>query len=266
MNQAVAQRKHRMEAAKKAADAQAQRAEARAQRAALGEARSRWVRAHDRKWLRQANLPDVARAWGAAAPYADDNASAAFAVRNCEERLRDLHPHAMSHYDRLRRYRKNRLDAMTLAAPFFTRDPNVRTGELATQRRELHEGTGSGGRRRFTVRIVPSGKRLGRSGERPRSSMSSEPSCASRATRPATTSCAQYSRSSPTCPRTSSPKPSRPTPEERPTRRSDSSLAAEDFPLTINEALEMSSKQPLEAPAARRDPSQVPDRNRRRNL
>lgn len=266
VNQAVAQRKHRLEAAKKAADAQAQRAEARAQRAALAEARSRWVRAHDREWLRQANLPDVARAWGAAAPYADGNASAAFAVRSCEERLRDLHPHAMSHYDRLRRDGKNRLDAMTLAAPFFTRDPNVRTGEPATQRRELHEGTGQ--RWAATLHGPDRAEWEAARQERRATQIVDELRTKLRL---------QGHEAGPdelrtvleivtNLPEDVIAKAISSTPEDRPTRRSDASVAAEDFPLAINEALEMSSRQPLEAPAARRAPSQVPDRNRRRNL
>ena len=46
-------------------------------------------------------------AWGAALPYADRNVpwhepAAAAAITHCEERLRQLHPYAMAHYDRLR--------------------------------------------------------------------------------------------------------------------------------------------------------------------
>lgn len=266
VNQAVAQRKNRLRAAQKAADAQAQREEAQSQRAALAEARSRWRRAHDRKWLRRANLPDVARAWGAAAPYAEDNASAAFAVRNCEERLRDLHPHAMSHYDRIRSDGKDRLDAMTQAAPFFTRAPDVRTGEPGMQRGELHEGTGH----EWAAKLHGPDRAEWEAAQQER-----------RATQIAdelrTKLRLQGHEIGPeelrtvleivtNLPEDVIAKVVSSTPQERPTHRSDACVAAEDFPLTISEALEMSSRQPFEAPAARRASPQVPDRNRRRNL
>ena len=72
----------------------------------------------------------TARAWGAATPYADRavpwyEPAAATAMRKCEERLRDLHPHAMARYDRLRADGMGPADAMREAAPLFTRPPRV---------------------------------------------------------------------------------------------------------------------------------------------
>lgn len=113
-----------------------------AERAAFEGARSRWAPVHDPAWLRNADLLQTARAWSAALPYATDNAAAASAVRKCEERLRQLHPHGMDHYDRFREAGLAAEEAMREAAPFFTRDPNVRTGQPADTP-ELAEGTGA---------------------------------------------------------------------------------------------------------------------------
>ncbi|MEU7002703.1 hypothetical protein [Nonomuraea sp. NPDC046570] len=104
------------------------------QRAAHQAHRLRWAPAHDPKWLRTADMTQVARAWGSAVPYVDSDVSAAHAIRKCEERLRELHPHAMEHYDRLRADGLALVEAMQKAAPFFTRDPNVRTGNPAPAR------------------------------------------------------------------------------------------------------------------------------------
>ncbi|MFG2245782.1 hypothetical protein [Spirillospora sp. NPDC048823] len=264
--QGLAQRRQRSEATRQARDDQAQRAQAQAQRAALAQARSRWGRAHDRKWLRQAPLLDVAEAWGAAVPYASDNASASLAVRKCEERLRHLHPHAMSHYDRFRGEGKDPLDAMTQAAPFFTRDPNVRTGDPATQPGQLSEGTGAEWAARF------------HGPDRGEWEESRQEQRASQIADQLRTKLRQQGRE--------------PRPEELrtvleiatnlpehiiakavpvnspsgPSRGSDVQRAADDFPHSIDDALEMSSRQASEVPAARRTQPQVPDRNRRRNL
>ena len=64
-------------------------AQARADRDA---ARARWASVLDPGWLRQADLFQAARSWGAAMPYADRTVpwyepSAATAMRKCEERL-----------------------------------------------------------------------------------------------------------------------------------------------------------------------------------
>ncbi len=93
-------------------------------------ARAGWAPALDPNWLRQADLLQTARAWGAAMPYADRavpwyEPAAATAMRKCEERLRDLHPHAMARYDRLRRDGMGPAEAMREAAPLFTRPSRV---------------------------------------------------------------------------------------------------------------------------------------------
>ena len=93
--------------------------------------RARWEPAHDRQWLRSAGPVDVAEAWSAAAPYADPAAdlyerSAELAADNCEARLRDLHPYAMNHYDRLRGDGLGRVEAMHEAVPLFLNHPNPR--------------------------------------------------------------------------------------------------------------------------------------------
>jgi hypothetical protein len=264
VQQTLAQRRHRLEAAQQATDQKAARAEAQARRSALAEARSRWGRAHDHKWLRQASLLDVAEAWGAAAPYAGGNAAAALAVRKCEEQLRRLHPHAMSHYDRFRGDGQDALEAMTLAAPFFTRDPNVRTGDPAPARGELREGTGAEWAARLhgpdrgeweearqeqrAIQIADELRaKLRLQGREPQSDEL-------RTVLEITTNLPEHiiTKAVPATPRT------------RPSR--DVEGAAEDFPVPIDEALETSVTQTLEASVQRRTPSQVPDRNRRRNL
>ena len=68
-------------------------------------------------------------------PYADRavpwyEPAAATAMRKCEERLRDLHPHAMARYDRLRADGMGPAEAMREAAPLFTRPPRVHDAHL----------------------------------------------------------------------------------------------------------------------------------------
>ena len=108
-------------------------------------ARAGWAPALDPHWLAQADLPQAARAWGAATPYADRAApwyepAAATAMRKCEERLRVLHPHAMSRYDRLRADGMAPADAMRETAPLFTRPPRVHDPHF-TPRPPLDEET-----------------------------------------------------------------------------------------------------------------------------
>ncbi|GAA4238097.1 hypothetical protein GCM10022254_52610 [Actinomadura meridiana] len=264
--QLLAQRKHRLRAAQQAMDRETERAEAKARRATLAEARSHWVRAHDRKWLRTANLLDVAGAWGAAVSHADDNASATLAVRRCEEQLRRLHPHGMTHYDRLRGEGKGPLDAMAEAAPFFARDPNVRTGDPAPNRAQLPEGTGAEwaarvhGPDRGEWEQARQEQRAGQLAHDLRAKLrlqGREPQPAElRAVLEITTNLPEHAIAK------AVPEAGRRDPD----RGADIARAAEDFPFTIDEALETTAKRPSEAPPARRTPSQVPDRNRRRNL
>src|SRR6266851_2503573 len=77
----------------------------------------------------QAGLDQAASAWGAAAAYADADPVAASAMRMSEERLRTLHPYAMTRYDRLREEGASPLDAMGEAAPLFAREPHARPGQ-----------------------------------------------------------------------------------------------------------------------------------------
>ena len=79
----------------------------------------------------------AARTWGAAALYAEADASAASAMLASEDRLRTLHPYTMARYDRLRADGLSATDAMTEAAPFFARHPFVREGEPGTARPAL---------------------------------------------------------------------------------------------------------------------------------
>jgi hypothetical protein len=141
--QTHARRKQRLQDAQAAKDAALENRVANEMKAAFEQARSQWAPAHDEQWLRQADLLQIARAWAAALPYAGESTAAAAAVRKCEERLRELHPHAMEHYDRFRSKGMSPEDALREAVPFFTRDPHVRTGHSSPERRRLDAGTGT---------------------------------------------------------------------------------------------------------------------------
>lgn len=111
-------------------------------------ARIRWAPAHDSRWLRDADLLDAARVWGAAVPYANRasrwfDPTAETAMHRCESRLRTLHPHAMARYDRLRADGLTPNAAMRQSAPLFKRPPNVRDGTW-TPRSPLSAGDGLG--------------------------------------------------------------------------------------------------------------------------
>jgi hypothetical protein len=133
--QVAAHRKALSEARKAARDEQARRALQEEQRAIHEQARAGWGPAHDPRWLAQAGLLQAARAWGAAAAYADADPVAASAMRKSEERLRTLHPYAMERYDRLCAEGASPVDAMREAAPLFTREPHVRPGQPGTRLR-----------------------------------------------------------------------------------------------------------------------------------
>jgi len=104
------------------------------ERAAYELARAGWAAARDPRFPGQADLLQAARAWSAAAAYADADPEAAAAVRTCEERLRVLHPYAMAWYDRLRGEGAAPLDAMREALPLFARAPHARPGDPAVER------------------------------------------------------------------------------------------------------------------------------------
>lgn len=118
-------------------NAQASQAVEHYEREAYRQARIRWAPAHDPDWLARADLLQVARAWSAAACYADDDPIAAAAQRKCEKRLRRLHPFAMSRYDRLTGDGLSALDAMREAAPLFGRAAHARPGDAAPERPAL---------------------------------------------------------------------------------------------------------------------------------
>lgn len=106
---------------------QAIRAQALAEKAA---ARLQWAPVNDPAWLRQAGLVDIAQAWAAAVPYADASgewyeAAAASAVRDCENKLRQVHPYAMTRYDRLRAEGMTPFDAMRETVHLFGRPPTA---------------------------------------------------------------------------------------------------------------------------------------------
>ena len=108
------------------------------QRAEWQLARAGWAPAHDSRWLAQADLLQAARAWGAAAAYADADPAAASAMRHCEERLRVLHPYAMAWYDRLRGEGAGAVEAMRQAVPLFGKAPHARPGDPGPGRHALH--------------------------------------------------------------------------------------------------------------------------------
>jgi hypothetical protein len=85
-------------------------------------ARTRWAPALDPGWLADAALPDVARAWSAARPWEHDP-RAARALERAEARMHDLHPAAMSAYDRRRGAGSSRAEAMLATTGDFVLDP-----------------------------------------------------------------------------------------------------------------------------------------------
>lgn len=105
-----------------------------------------WAPALDPRWLRHADLLQTARVWGAAMPYADPAApwhepAAKTAMHNCEGRLRDLHPTAMSYYDRLRGEGMRPGEAMREAAFLFAGPPRAHDSSYMS-RSALEPGNG----------------------------------------------------------------------------------------------------------------------------
>ena len=132
-----ARRKERRNAAKAARSQHELQTLREQERAAYKLAQAGWAPAGDRQWLAEADLIQTARAWSAAAAYADAAPDAASAAGRCEERLRALHPYAMAWYDRLRAEGAGRFDAMREAVPLFARAPHARPGGPAADRRSL---------------------------------------------------------------------------------------------------------------------------------
>ncbi|RAY14995.1 hypothetical protein DPM19_09600 [Actinomadura craniellae] len=264
-------RSHALRKARSAADAaradSATRSQADAEaKAAHAQARARWAPAHDRQWLDQAGLLDVAAAWGAAVPHAADHASAASAVRKCEQRLRNLHPHAMDHYDRHRAAGHDLLEAMRHAAPFFTRDPNVRTGHPATRRDALAEGT----EQRWAASVHGPDRHewdAHRQELRAQQIIADLQRQAHAEGRPHLLPAELHSvlGSTTNLPDDIIAKAVRTALASGPVReRTPVELAAEDFPYSIEEAMRMTVQRPLDD-THRRPPAQSPDQNRRRN-
>jgi hypothetical protein len=138
----IAARRKAIRAARDAARTEQQRRALQEQeRAARADVRARWAPAHDARWLTQADLLQVCRVWGAAAPYADTDPEAASALRKAEGRLRVLHPYAMARYDRLRVEGADPLEAMREAVYLFAREPHARPGQPATTRPGIEAGT-----------------------------------------------------------------------------------------------------------------------------
>lgn len=138
------QRTHATAAAER--DERARRVLATQARADREAARAGWAPALDQDWLDHADLYQAAAAWGAAMPYADRSVpwyepAAAAAMRKTEDRLRDLHPHAMARYDHLRADGRSPGDAMRAAAPIFAGPPRAYDAPY-TPRPELAPGTG----------------------------------------------------------------------------------------------------------------------------
>jgi hypothetical protein len=90
-------------------------------------ARVRWSPAHDDTWLHRAGSGDLARAWGAAAIWADTDVDAHEAVQRVERRLQELHPAAMTVYHEARAACTEPADAMRTAAPLFAGQPATQT-------------------------------------------------------------------------------------------------------------------------------------------
>jgi hypothetical protein len=138
----------RVERLREEKDEQARRGQQALLDAEHAAARARWAPGNDRVWLREAGLLEVVEVWAAAVPFADRSRelfeqSAASAVLNCENRIRDIHPYAMSRYDRLRADGMGPAEAMYEALPLFTR-PAHAYEQAGVARPALDPGDGFG--------------------------------------------------------------------------------------------------------------------------
>jgi hypothetical protein len=144
-SQVIVQHKAQQAAEQAGQDESVARFLARQRRTDREAARSAWAPARDPAWLADAGLLDVARAWGAAAPFAEADPGAAAAVRACERRLRGLHPYAMARYDRLRADGAGLDEAMNEVVPLFARHPYARphpgTARIALDQRTQRTAT-----------------------------------------------------------------------------------------------------------------------------
>ena len=110
------------------------------ERAAYQLARAGWAPARDPRFLDQADLLQAARAWSAAAAYADADPKPLMLSADATAAA-VLHPYAMAWYDRLRSDGAAPLDAMREALPLFARAPHARPGDPAAERRGLRPRT-----------------------------------------------------------------------------------------------------------------------------
>jgi hypothetical protein len=86
---------------------------ARAERTAHYAAdRVTWSRTSEPRWLQDASIPDLGRAWGAATGWADTDPAAARAAGRVENRLRTIDPDTMAAYDGARATGADRMTAM----------------------------------------------------------------------------------------------------------------------------------------------------------
>jgi hypothetical protein len=83
------------------------------------QARFDWQPALNDEWLAQATPVATARAWAAAVPFAENEASAALAMARAEIRLNEIHPEAMAEYRSLRSQGREPTDAMLACAELF---------------------------------------------------------------------------------------------------------------------------------------------------
>lgn len=138
----AAQRQARKARLAEQMSAQAHRTRLTQEHAERAAARAAWSPANDPTWLQKADLVGTASAWAAAVRYPDDPAAVS-AIRNCEARLRELHPSAMAQYDRLRTAGLGPISAMRRSVLLFGRRP-ARERPAAAARPVLSPGNGLG--------------------------------------------------------------------------------------------------------------------------
>jgi hypothetical protein len=216
-----AERRHAATAARSEDELRALREQ---ERAAYQLARAGWAQSQDRQLMAAAGLIETARAWSAAAAYASADPAAAAAMDSCEARLRELHPYAMTAYDRMRGEGAGQFEAMRDALPLFARAPHARPGGPSRQRPVLAAAT--------TPQADSSGRQEPEGSGQPQAAVS------------------PLLPYAPTVPAASSGAPG---------ARSAARLAAESFPLAISDAVQVAAGI-AEAPARSRTIAYQPAR------
>ncbi len=87
-----------------------------------------WSRTSEPRWLQDASITDLGRAWGAATGWAGTDPAAARGADRVEDRLRTIDPDSMDSYDQARAAGADRMTAMR---DVFAQ----RTADVATDRR-----------------------------------------------------------------------------------------------------------------------------------